>query len=229
MARRYAIASLAEAKAYLDHPLLGARLLECTSALTGHSGQTASAILGSVDAMKLRSSMTLFAQAAPEEPLFRQVLDQFFDGMPDDATEQRLSQVNTPPKLLELRSESGQVIGLGSEDQLTAALTEMSTVTGGSSGARKMVDAFRRRHSGFDGRSRRGTPRSRGGRVRLRARRFAERPHEGTARANCGAQLSMLSVANPPLCPPADSDLPTGAARATLPPLGTSRRLTLHR
>ena len=92
MAKTYAISSLDEARAYLDHPLLGARLLECTRALTAHSGQTASAILGGTDAMKLRSSMTLFAQAAPDEPLFRQVLDQFFDGMSDEATEQRLSQ-----------------------------------------------------------------------------------------------------------------------------------------
>ncbi len=91
MAKTYAISSLDEAKAYLDHPLLGPRLLECTRALTALSGQTASAILGSTDAMKLRSSMTLFAQAAPEELLFRQVLDQYFDGMPDEATEQRLS------------------------------------------------------------------------------------------------------------------------------------------
>jgi uncharacterized protein (DUF1810 family) len=92
MAKTYAISSLDEARAYLVHPLLGVRLLECTRALIAHSGQTASAILGSIDAMKLRSSMTLFAQAAPDEPLFQQVLDQFFDGMSDEATEQRLSQ-----------------------------------------------------------------------------------------------------------------------------------------
>jgi uncharacterized protein (DUF1810 family) len=91
MSRGYAIASLAEAKAYLDHPVLGPRLLECARALVGLSGErSAHEILGDVDASKLRSSMTLFARAAPDEPLFRQVLDRYFDGAMDEKTKQRL-------------------------------------------------------------------------------------------------------------------------------------------
>jgi uncharacterized protein (DUF1810 family) len=90
-AMAYAISSLAEASAYLAHPLLGPRLLECTRALMDIRGATAGEILGEIDAMKLRSSMTLFAHAAPREPLFRQILDRYFDGAADDATEQRLS------------------------------------------------------------------------------------------------------------------------------------------
>jgi uncharacterized protein (DUF1810 family) len=83
----YAISSLAEASAYLAHPVLGPRLLECTRALTEITGATAGEILGDTDAMKLRSSMTLFARAAPHEPLFRQVLDRYFEGRTDDTTE----------------------------------------------------------------------------------------------------------------------------------------------
>jgi len=86
----YAISSVSEARAYLAHPLLGARLLECTRALTQITGASAHQILGDIDAIKLRSSMTLFANAAPHEPLFRQVLDRYFDGIADEATEQRL-------------------------------------------------------------------------------------------------------------------------------------------
>ena len=89
-AQTYAIASLAEARAYLAHPLLGARLLECASILTRVPDRTAEQILGGIDAMKLRSSITLFTCAAPSEPVFRQVLDQYFDGAPDSATEQRI-------------------------------------------------------------------------------------------------------------------------------------------
>jgi uncharacterized protein (DUF1810 family) len=89
MAQTYAIASLAEARAYLAHPLLGARLVECASILTRVPERTAEQIFGEVDAMKLRSSMTLFARAAAGESVFRQVLDQYFDGVPDPATQQR--------------------------------------------------------------------------------------------------------------------------------------------
>jgi uncharacterized protein (DUF1810 family) len=90
MSQRYAIASLAEAEAYLAHPLLGPRLRECAEALLGHGERPAEAILGGIDAVKVRSSMTLFARAAPGEPLFRQVLDRFYDGEADAATEERL-------------------------------------------------------------------------------------------------------------------------------------------
>jgi uncharacterized protein (DUF1810 family) len=89
-AQTYAITSLAEARAYLAHPVLGARLVESAAILTGVPGRTAEQIFGEVDAMKLHSSMTLFMRAGPDEPVFRQVLDQYFDGIPDSATEQRI-------------------------------------------------------------------------------------------------------------------------------------------
>jgi uncharacterized protein (DUF1810 family) len=88
--RTYAITSLAEARAYLAHPVLGARLIECAEILTRVPGRTAEQIFGEVDALKLRSCVTLFRHAAPGEPVFRQVLDQYFDGIPDSATEQRI-------------------------------------------------------------------------------------------------------------------------------------------
>ena len=89
--RRYAISSLEEARAYLAHPILGARLRECARILAESNGMTAEDIFGPVDAMKLRSSMTLFARAAPEERLFRDVLDRYFGGVADDATDALLS------------------------------------------------------------------------------------------------------------------------------------------
>jgi len=90
MARRYAISGLAEAQAYLAHPVLGPRLLEATRAVADLEVPNAEEVLGAVDAMKPRSSMTLFARAAPDEPLFRQVLDRFFAGAPDEETSRRL-------------------------------------------------------------------------------------------------------------------------------------------
>ena len=89
-ARTYAITSLAEARAYLAHPVLGARLTECAEVLAGLHGRTAEQVFGEVDAMKLCSSMTLFLHAAPAEPVFRQVLEQYFSGMTDAATEERI-------------------------------------------------------------------------------------------------------------------------------------------
>jgi uncharacterized protein (DUF1810 family) len=88
--RTYAITSLAEARAYLAHPVLGPRLAECAAILAGLPDRTAEQIFGEVDALKLCSSMTLFMRAAPGEPVFRQVLDRYFGGIPDAATEQRL-------------------------------------------------------------------------------------------------------------------------------------------
>jgi uncharacterized protein (DUF1810 family) len=88
--RRYAITSLDEARAYLAHPVLGARLAECATILTGLTGRTAEQIFGGIDALKLRSSLTLFMHADPGQPLFRQVLDQYFGGIPDPATEERI-------------------------------------------------------------------------------------------------------------------------------------------
>jgi uncharacterized protein (DUF1810 family) len=89
-AQLYAIGSLAEARAYLAHPVLGPRLLESAEILAGLPGRSAEEVLGGIDALKLRSSMTLFRHAAPQEPVFGQVLDQYFDGVPDPATEQRI-------------------------------------------------------------------------------------------------------------------------------------------
>jgi len=85
MSRTYAIASPAEARAYAEHPVLGPRLVECAEALLGHSGLSAREIMGEIDAVKLRSSMTLFARAAPEHPVFERVLERYFDGEADPA------------------------------------------------------------------------------------------------------------------------------------------------
>ena len=90
MAQRYAISSLDEARAYLAHPVLGDRLRESARALTGLDTRSPDEVLGGIDALKLRSSMTLFMRAAPDEPLFAQVLDQYFGGAADDATDARL-------------------------------------------------------------------------------------------------------------------------------------------
>jgi uncharacterized protein (DUF1810 family) len=85
--RAYAITSLEEARAYLAHPVLGPRLTECAGILTLLPDRTAEQVFGEVDALKLRSCVTLFIHAAPGEPVFRQVLDQYYDGIPDPATE----------------------------------------------------------------------------------------------------------------------------------------------
>jgi uncharacterized protein (DUF1810 family) len=87
ISRRYAIASLAEAREYLAHPVLGPRLNQSAQVLTKLSGPTAQEIFGAIDAMKLRSSMTLFALADPENRAFQGVLDRYFGGIPDPATE----------------------------------------------------------------------------------------------------------------------------------------------
>ena len=90
MARRYAISSLDEAKAYLEHPVLGPRLLECTRIVAELGASDARDVLGPTDAMKLRSSMTLFEAAAPDERVFAEVLERYFGGVRDDATTARL-------------------------------------------------------------------------------------------------------------------------------------------
>jgi uncharacterized protein (DUF1810 family) len=90
MAQRYAISSRAEAKAYLEHPLLGPRLRACTELMMRIEGRSALQILGSPDDMKFRSCMTLFAHAAPGEPLFRSALDRYFGGEEDALTLERL-------------------------------------------------------------------------------------------------------------------------------------------
>jgi uncharacterized protein (DUF1810 family) len=78
MAKTYAIGSVEEARAYFDHPVLGPRLVECARALLELQEVSATEVLGEIDAIKLRSSMTLFARAAPEEQLFGEVLDRYF-------------------------------------------------------------------------------------------------------------------------------------------------------
>jgi uncharacterized protein (DUF1810 family) len=85
--RFYAISSVEEAKQYLRHPVLGPRLLECSRILMATEQKTAPDIFGGIDAQKLRSSMTLFLRAAPNEPVFQQVLDRYFEGRPDRATD----------------------------------------------------------------------------------------------------------------------------------------------
>jgi len=86
MAQHYAISGLAEARAYLAHPVLGARLRECGALVLAVQGATVHGIFGSPDNMKFHSSMTLFAQAAPDDALFRACLDNYFGGVPDQAT-----------------------------------------------------------------------------------------------------------------------------------------------
>ena len=90
MAERYGISSLDEARAYLRHPVLGPRLRTCAGVVAETTGRTAEQILGGIDAMKLRSSTTLFLRAAPEEVVFATVLQRYFDGEPDPATDSRL-------------------------------------------------------------------------------------------------------------------------------------------
>ena len=91
MAQRFAVASVEEAVAYLGHPVLGPRLIECAAAVAdAPKGRSAESILGDVDAVKLRSSVTLFLRADPERREFLRVLDRFFGGLPDPATERLL-------------------------------------------------------------------------------------------------------------------------------------------
>jgi uncharacterized protein (DUF1810 family) len=85
-AQHYALSGLAEARAYLAHPVLGPRLVECAQALLELSGRDPVRVLGSVDALKLRSSMTLFEAAAPDERVFGEVLERYYDGERDEAT-----------------------------------------------------------------------------------------------------------------------------------------------
>lgn len=86
-AQHYAIKSVAEARAYLKDPVLGARLLECTEILEGLAGRSASAIFGYPDDLKLRSSMTLFASVTEDpDSLFDRILEKYFEGEPDERT-----------------------------------------------------------------------------------------------------------------------------------------------
>ncbi len=91
MSVEYGIADLAEARAFLAHPVLGPRLRECVSALCAHTDVSAAEILGGVDAMKFRSCLTLFAAAATEPELFQRALRVFFEGQADPKTIERLA------------------------------------------------------------------------------------------------------------------------------------------
>ena len=86
MAQRYAIADLDEARAFLAHPILGPRLKQCTELVLAVQGKSAHEIFGSPDDLKFRSSMTLFAAAAPGEKIFRAALDKYFSGKGDRLT-----------------------------------------------------------------------------------------------------------------------------------------------
>jgi uncharacterized protein (DUF1810 family) len=85
-AQAYAIGDLAEAQAYLAHPILGPRLIECAEIVAAQQGRSAEQIFGGIDAMKLRSSMTLFAHAAPDQTIFQQVIDQYYEGQDPETT-----------------------------------------------------------------------------------------------------------------------------------------------
>jgi uncharacterized protein (DUF1810 family) len=91
MARRYAIASLAEARSFLRHPALGPRLVDCTRLVNQVQGRSAHEIFGSPDDLKFHSCMTLFAMASPGESPFQEALDRYFGGAPDPLTSARLA------------------------------------------------------------------------------------------------------------------------------------------
>jgi uncharacterized protein (DUF1810 family) len=95
MSQRYAIASGAEAKAYLAHPILGPRLIECTRLVLAIEGRSVNAILGAPDDAKFRSSMTLF-DAVSDEPVFDEALAKYFSGERDGATLEILSKLDRP-------------------------------------------------------------------------------------------------------------------------------------
>jgi uncharacterized protein (DUF1810 family) len=90
-AQAYGISSLGEARAYLAHPVLGPRLAESAGIVADLRGRTAEDIFGGIDSLKLRSSMTLFHRADPGNPLFGRVLDAYFDGRADPATDRLLT------------------------------------------------------------------------------------------------------------------------------------------
>ena len=90
MAQRFAISSLAEAEAYVEHDLLGPRLALCTDLVIRVEGRSIRSILGRPDDLKFRSSMTLFSRAAPDQARYLEAIEKYFDGKPDLATISRL-------------------------------------------------------------------------------------------------------------------------------------------
>ena len=95
-ARTYAVTTLDEAKAYLKHPVLGPRLVDCARVVANTEGRTAAQIFGGIDERKLHSSMTLFLRADPQQEVFGEVLARYFDGEPDAATDGLLGNGNGP-------------------------------------------------------------------------------------------------------------------------------------
>ncbi len=91
-ARKYAISGRDEAKAYLQHPILGPRLIECTNLVNQVEAKSADGIFGYPDDLKFRSSMTLFAEVSPDNPVFVDALDKYFGGEPDQLTLDRLAR-----------------------------------------------------------------------------------------------------------------------------------------
>jgi uncharacterized protein (DUF1810 family) len=98
MAQHYALASLDEARAYLRHPVLGPRLLECTRLVNAIAERSIGEIFGDPDDLKFRSAMTLFARADPAEAAFGEALARFFGGAPDPRTLELLDREGAPPK-----------------------------------------------------------------------------------------------------------------------------------
>jgi uncharacterized protein (DUF1810 family) len=90
MAQKYAITCADEAAAYLAHPVLGARLRQCSALVAALEGKSALQIFGHPDELKFHSSMTLFSEIAPDEDVFNTCLCKYFDGAPDEATLERL-------------------------------------------------------------------------------------------------------------------------------------------
>jgi uncharacterized protein (DUF1810 family) len=96
ISQRYAIRSLAEAEAYLRHPVLGVRLVQCAEAALGIHGRFASEVFGAPDDMKLRSSATLFAAVSPPGSVFERLLEKYFDGERDQRTVQLVADGSQP-------------------------------------------------------------------------------------------------------------------------------------
>lgn len=90
MSQRFAIFGRAEAEGYLQHPVLGPRLAECTQLVNGHAGRDIADVLGNIDAVKFRSSMTLFARTASDNGIFLEALEIFFRGQMDELTLEKL-------------------------------------------------------------------------------------------------------------------------------------------
>ncbi len=110
MARKYAISNATEAGAYLGHPILGARLRECTRRVVATEGRTVHQIFGSPDDLKFHSCMTLFGCVAPDELPFRSALSRFFNGILDEKTLERLYRLRQGPNLDVGQRQAGMAV-----------------------------------------------------------------------------------------------------------------------